>query len=496
MRSRSAISLLLWLVAVQTVRAGGDPYASAPAYVKPVAPGVRVEPILTVGQRIPHLDEPNPSFRLVGIPDGTGAYVAPEGHLVLLLNHELSQSAGARAGPLPSGARISELHFDHDGGALHPRGGRYAIERVWAGEPPALLDSVSTGFTKFCAAFLADARVGFDRPIFLTGEELVGSKTFDGKGGQVVALCGRDAYAISWMGRAMWENVVVLPFTGQRTVALLLEDGPDHGDGLHSQLYLYIGAKQPGAADPLIANGLAGGKVYVFASSDAARNSEATFNTKGSSVRGGWQPVDGRLEDDAFDAAARAAGGFGFVRIEDGTADPSAPGVFYFATTGERPTANPLGRVYRLQFDPEDPEAGATLTLLLDHHDGIIGPDNMDMNRHGDLVIQEDAGFDLREIGMQRDSSVWIYDTRKHRLRRVAEIDREPARAHALAADPANESIAKTDVPGGWETSGILDMEDVLGRGVWLMTVQAHSLRIAPAAETVQGGQLLLMVVP
>jgi hypothetical protein len=298
------------------------------------------------------------------------------------------------------------------------------------------------------------------------------------------------------MGRAKWENVVVMPFTGRRTVVLLLEDGPEDGDGLHSQLYLYLGEKQPGAADPLVANGLVGGQLYVFASRDAARNSEATFNAKGHSVRGRWMPIDGRLDDQPFDAAAKAAGGFNFVRIEDGAADPRDRGVFYFATTGERVTANTLGRIYRLRIDPRRPEDGATLTLLLDHDDGIVCPDNLDVNRHGELAIQEDPGFDLRQIDLQRDSSIWIYHIRKHRLRRVAEIDRDPARAHALALDPSNESVAKDDVPGGWETSGILDMESSLGRGAWLMTVQAHSLRVAPTAETVQGGQLLLMVVP
>jgi hypothetical protein len=382
------------------------------------------------------------------------------------------------------------------GGALRVLGGRNAIDRVWVGEPPVRLDSIPAGFSKFCTSFLADARVGFDPPLYLTGEEAIGSKTFDGRGGQVVALRGRDAYAISWMGRAKWENIVVMPFTGRRTVVFLLEDGPEDGDGLHSQLYLYVGEKQPGAADPLVANGLTGGQLYVFASSDAGRNSEATFNAKGRSVRGEWVPVDGRLADQPFDAAAKAAGGFGFVRIEDGAADPRDRGIFYFATTGDRSTVNTLGRIYRLRIDPRRPEAGSTLTLLLDHEDGIIGPDNLEMNRHGELAIQEDPGFDLREIDLQRDSSIWIYHTRKHRLRRVAEIDRDPARAHALAADPSNESDPKADVPGGWETSGILDMESFLGRGAWLLTVQAHSLRIAPTAETVKGGQLLLMVVP
>jgi hypothetical protein len=491
MRSRHACTLLFIVLAPARPAAAADPFAHAPAYVKPIALGVEITPLLTTGQRIPHLDTPGAEYLFAGIPDGIGAYAAPEGHLVLLVNHELAQAAGGRAGPLPAGARISELHLDPR--TLRITGGRDAIARVFTGEPPAPLDSIPAGFSKFCSSFLADARVGFDRPIYLTGEEAIGEKTFDGRGGQVIALCGRDAYVLSWMGRAKWENVVVLPFTGKRTVVMVLEDGPEDGDGLHSQLYMYVGEKQPGVADPLIANGLIGGTLYVFGANDAGRNSEATFTAKGRSVRGRWIPVDGRLADAAFDAAVKAAGAFGFVRIENGTADPRTRGSFYFATTGERPTANRLGRIYRLRLDPRRPENGATLTLLLDDADGIIAPDNLDLNHRGELVIQEDPGFDLREIGVERDTAVWMYQTRKHRLRRIAEIDRAPGRAHALAVDPTNESKPETDIPGGWETSGALDMEGFLGRGAWLMTVQAHSLRIAPPNETVQGGQLLLL---
>ncbi len=92
---------------------------------------------------------------------------------------------------------------------------------------------------------------------------------------------------------------------------------------------------------------------------------------------------------------------------------------------------------------------------------------------------------------VSRDASVWMYDTFTHSLARIAEIDRDSARAHALAANPANTSSASSDVPGGWESSGIIDAEELLGRGAWLLDVQAHSLRIVPVNETVEGGQIL-----
>jgi hypothetical protein len=54
--------------------------------------------------------------------------------------------------------------------------------------------------------------------------------------------------------------------------------------------------------------------------------------------------------------------------------------------------------------------------------------------------------------------------------------------------------VAGSDENGGWEFSGVVDAEAVLGRGSWLLNVQAHSLRIAPTNETVEGGQILHMV--
>jgi hypothetical protein len=46
---------------------------------------------------------------------------------------------------------------------------------------------------------------------------------------------------------------------------------------------------------------------------------------------------------------------------------------------------------------------------------------------------------------------------------------------------------------GVWETSGIIDTADLWGEGSWLFVVQAHGPTAAPAPNTVEDGQLLLM---
>jgi hypothetical protein len=57
--------------------------------------------------------------------------------------------------------------------------------------------------------------------------------------------------------------------------------------------------------------------------------------------------------------------------------------------------------------------------------------------------------------------------------------------------------------PGTWESSGIIDASDTLGRGWWLLDVQAHSTTapqpgptLVPGSSTGEDGQLLAMFVP
>jgi hypothetical protein len=44
-----------------------------------------------------------------------------------------------------------------------------------------------------------------------------------------------------------------------------------------------------------------------------------------------------------------------------------------------------------------------------------------------------------------------------------------------------------------WETSGIIDTAGLFGAGSWLFDVQAHGPTTAPAPNTVEDGQLVLL---
>ena len=496
MRQARVLSVVFIALLVSVVPAfADDPYTSAPAYAKPVSNKTSLTPIVTTGQQVPLLGgAPGDMFLFRGIPDGMGA--RPSGDaLKLLVNHEFRNNVGTPFGTLPNGARVSEFALDFTKGgakaAASVRSGKYEFTHVYSGETLTEIVAPPRGLSRLCSAFLADERVGFDRPIFLHAEENAPPLTFDGLGGIPFADVDGVAYTMPWMGHGELENVVAVPGTGSKTVVFLLEDAGT----LTSQVYMWVGEKQEGAGDPLSRNGLRNGTLYVLAGDDVALNSEATFTTKGATAAAHWAPVDPGTTDVDLEEAAQDAGAFGFVRVEDGAADKKTPGVFYFVTTGSPGTVNPFGRLYRLTFNPANPAgSAASLTILLDGSEGMVSPDNIDTNKHGEIVICEDPNYNLAtELGLSRDTSLWVYDVNNRRLRRIAELDRQSAYAHAIAADPGN-SNSTIGTPGGWEFSGVIDAEPWLGRGSWIVNVQAHSLRIAPTAETVEGGQILHLV--
>src|SRR5688500_16306515 len=106
MRTRMMTIAAVALGAASAASAGpADPYANAPAYVKPVAPGVTTGPILTVGEMVPLTGgAPGAKFRVVGIPDGlgarsTGGHHGNDREVAVLMNHEFGPTSGGPAGP-------------------------------------------------------------------------------------------------------------------------------------------------------------------------------------------------------------------------------------------------------------------------------------------------------------------------------------------------------------------------------------------------------------
>ncbi|HEY6691374.1 MAG TPA: alkaline phosphatase PhoX [Solirubrobacteraceae bacterium] len=500
--------------------------------VKPYAKGVPssgwvTEPIFSVGDIVPETGTSNDEYRMVGIPDGLG--VEKRGHgkgkrhfhkkkgkggrtTRVWMTHELTQTdvSEPRVGrPAQRGAFATELRLNRDGEVVSAR---RAFDTVYQDNtlvgPAADASNTTPAFSRWCSAFLADSRVGFDRPIFFANEETGPAAsgptaTFSPKGSQSVAIFDNQAHALSKLGHFPKENTVVMRGTGERTVILTTEDGPRTPD---SQLYLYIGRKDRSSRNPLRRNGLDNGKLYVLASDDARDDENQLLQGDTLHVRWAEIPNADQLTDVQTEAAADAAGAFGFVRIEDGAFRPNAKREFWFDTTGDQsgrseadPHTNELGRLYRLRFDGRNPLKGARLTQaynadqLTAAQDGPLSPDNLYVTKRF-VIINEDGTGGAPGDGTgsrddierrNRDGSIWIVPRKSagdpSTFKRVAEL--------VGRSEGGRDGVKTTS--GIWETSGIV----AFGNDSFLFDVQAHAPTAPPGGKpiTVEDGQLLVL---
>ncbi len=436
-------------------------------------------------------------YQMIGIPDGLGAQPLKHGNVDLYMNHELGKAVTSEpvvGGPLNRGAFVSRYRLNGDAKVLS---GKRAYDTVYkendffGGAPDA--NNTTPGFARFCSGALFGSREGLDRPIYFTGEESGGADTFDGRGGQSVAVFGNEVHTLPKMGRFAKENTIVAPKTGNRTVAFPTEDGPSTPD---SQLWMYVGEKHR-KGTPLARNGLDNGKLYVFVIDGAPTEGQFTGGTK----LGRWVEIENAasMTDVELEKAADKVGAFGLVRVEDAANSKQNAGELFFVTTGSSALVDPttpgsrpinkLGRAYRLRFDPRDPTDPATLQVIYNADeivaaggDTAISPDNIDLSKRY-LMINEDGTSESRPVmaAKGRDGSIWRFDLKNGFARkRVGELN-----------PPGRDGV--TVGPGVWESSGIIDAGSIYGKDSWLTDVQAHPPTAAPAPNTVEDGQLLLM---
>src|SRR5215207_2681837 len=70
--------------------------SSATPYVIPVRKNVLTRSILTVGDAVNYKADGATPYRMVGIPDGLGAFDNNDGTFTLLMNHELTAGVGIK----------------------------------------------------------------------------------------------------------------------------------------------------------------------------------------------------------------------------------------------------------------------------------------------------------------------------------------------------------------------------------------------------------------
>ncbi len=480
-------------VAIADPGAQTGPSSSESPYVLRSEPGVVTKSILTVGDSV-NLKPDGTPYRMVGIPDGLGAFESGGGTFTLLMNHELGNTQGIVRAHGARGSFVSKWTIEK--GSLRVLHGEDQIRTllVWNGSDWQVSnnDGAPTRLNRLCSADLPPVSAfynpatgnGYSGRLFLSGEE---GGTQGRPFGHVVDT-GESYELTPWIGNMSFENIVSHPNTGSdATVAMSLDDG-DASVG--QQVYLHRGTKQS-SGNPVQRAGLANGQLYGLRVLGIPQSEyQKTDWQVGDEFDVAFVDVTANAGNAAqLEADSQAGGVTNFQRPEDGAWDPENPGDFYYVTTssfGPLPAENRTGetRLWRLRLDdPADPAQGGTLTLLVSGPVGTSGDpnapgpqmfDNITVDR-GKVLMVEDVGNQPYLGG------AWVYDIASGNLTRVAAHD--PSRFM-----PGAPGFLTQDE----EMSGIIPAP-FLGAGKYLVDVQAH---YNIAGELVQGGQLLQLHVP
>jgi Alkaline phosphatase PhoX len=456
------------------------PSSSATPYVVRSVPGVVTKAILTVGDSVNLKPDGVTPYRMVGIPDGLGAYDNGDGTFTVVMNHELGATAGIAREHGGTGAFVSKWIIRKDDLAVVH--GEDLIQNIatWnAGSSSYNLPAKGISMGRLCSGSLPpksafyneDDSLGFDGRLFLSGEEV-------GNEGRLFAH-GLDgiSYELPRLGKFSWENSVANPATGDKTLVASMDDSTP------GQVYVYIGTKTA-SGNPAERAGLTNGTLYGVKVNGIATENRTTGISSGTTFTlhslGNVEHKTGvTIQNDSTTAGVTE-----FLRPEDGAWDPVNPTDFYFVTTDrfdtvKQGTGSQIGRsrLYRLRFNSlNDPAAGGTIDMLLDGTEAQQMMDNITISGRGQVIIQEDPGNQVHI------AKIWRYSIANDTLNLIAHHDEE----RFLAG--GGEFLTQDE-----ESSGIIEVSDILGEGWFLLDVQAH---YSIAGELVEGGQLLALHCP
>ncbi|MCU0360656.1 MAG: choice-of-anchor D domain-containing protein, partial [Bacteroidia bacterium] len=344
--------------------------------------------------------------------------------------------------------------------------------KLWTGTTYTTYNAVNpstlTAFARFCAADLPELSAfynaasgkGTQDRIYMNGEE-TGS---EGRG-MAHIVTGAEAgtsYQLPHMGRYSYENAVASPYPQDKTIVVGLDDSSP------GQVYVYVGNKSL-SGSPIEKAGLFGGKLYGIGVQGMFNEQSASTvpaNTKFNMI----DMSSSALQTGAIlNTNSNNSGVTNFLRPEDGAWDPNRPSDFYFVTTASFSTNS---RLWRLRFtDITNPELGGTITPVLLGTEGFRMLDNMVMDNHGHIMLQEDPG------NQSWTAKVWQYNIRTNALTQVMDQDTTRFKTGGVNFLTQDE-----------ESSGIIDLQGIKGAGWFLLYDQAHYALPSPLVE---GGQLM-----
>ena len=439
-------------------------------YLQPSKQGVKFTSILTAGDSIG-------SYKMSGLADGTGAFDNGDGTFTFLIGHEIVNTSGVSRAHGQKGAFVSKWTINKNDLSVVSGSDLIQNVKLWDGTTyktyNALNTSPSAAMSRFCSADLpevsafynAKTGLGTQARIFMNGEE-------SGAEGRAFAhvVTGSEAgttYELPKMGKYSFENSVANPFTGDKTVVV----GTD--DATPGQVYVYIGTKT-NTGNEIEKAGLTNGKLFGVAVTGLTTEASTSIPAANTAFTLADLGNVENLTGATLNTNSNNAGVTNFLRPEDGAWDPSNPNDFYFVTTNS--FTNP-SRLWKLRFsDLTKPELGGTITAVLDGTEGPKMMDNLTIDNAGHILIQEDPG------NQSYLAKIWEYNTKKDSVTQIAVHDDTrfvTGSANFLTQDE--------------EASGIIDVQSILGKGMFLLVDQAH---YPQAGAIVEGGQILAMYNP
>lgn len=442
-------------------------------YLLPTTTNANFTSIISVG------DSALNGYRMVGIPDGAGAYDNGDGTFTMLVAHELVNTAGIVRKHGNTGAFISKWIINKSD--LSVLSGSDLIRKLnlWNGSSFTQYDSAAPAastlaISRFCSADLAPVSAfynavsgkGTQERIFLNGEE-------SGAEGRAFAhiVTGTNAgtsYQLPYLGRYSWENAMACPSSGDSTVVI----GTD--DATPGQVYVYIGAKTSTGTE-IEKAGLQNGLKYGVKVTGLA--TEVSGSMIAPNTRFSLEPLGdvSSMTGAALETLSTSKGVTRFLRPEDGAWDPLVPNDFYFVTTNGFSTPNTTpSRMYRLRFDDiKNPTLGGRITAVLDGTEGQKMMDNMCVDNRGRAFIQEDPGSNVHL------AKIWQYHLATDSIMLVGTHD-----STRFVSGVSANYLTQDE-----ESSGIIDVQDFLGAGNYLLVDQIHK---PISGELVEEGQILL----
>ena len=475
----SLLSLPIGLILAASGHTAQGPSSSETPYLVPANGTVEFTSLLTVGDAVRKNNPANAGdtvYRMVGLPDGLGAFDNGDGTLTVLMNHELANTRGIIRSHGSIGAFVSRWRVRKSD--LKVLRGEDQIKTLYLyNAATSTWAPGTTAFNRFCSADLAKPSAFynvasdkgyFDGRIFMNGEETAGGRAFAHIASGPLA---GSSFELPALGNAAWENNVANPAVQDRTIVISLDDTTP------GKVYVH-GAEKTNGAGPLAA-GLHGGLNRVIAVAGYAtdvRDSIPTAGTRFNLVT--TTDPTGTL----------------FLRPEDGAWDTQDLNRFYFVTTDRYDQVKDgvgatVGRtrLWRLTFDHvNNPLTGGTIEALLDGTEATQMMDNLTVDGQGNVIIVEDVG------GNAHNGKVWKYDPTTDALTLLGKHD--PARFGDIGT-PATAPHNNDE-----EASGVIDVTDSFAGmpeydtaiyNYFLLVDQAHSSN--PDAELVERGQFNMM---